>query len=41
MMNYRKELNGLRAIALVPVILFHLGVKSTSGGFFGVDIFLY
>jgi len=37
-MNYRREIDGLRAIAVLAVILFHakLGVK---GGFVGVDIF--
>ena len=30
---------GLRAIAVVPVVLFHAGVSQVSGGFVGVDIF--
>lgn len=38
-MKYRKEIDGLRAIAVLPVILFHAGFKSFSGGFVGVDIF--
>ncbi|MGB0846297.1 MAG: acyltransferase family protein [Thiolinea sp.] len=38
-MQYRKEIDGLRAIAVVPVILFHAGVTGFSGGFVGVDIF--
>lgn len=38
-MNYRPEIDGLRAIAVVPVILFHAGFKLFSGGFVGVDVF--
>lgn len=37
--NYRKELDGLRALAILPVILFHAGFKEFSGGFVGVDVF--
>jgi peptidoglycan/LPS O-acetylase OafA/YrhL len=38
-MNYRREIDGLRALAVVPVILFHAGVQTFSGGFVGVDVF--
>jgi peptidoglycan/LPS O-acetylase OafA/YrhL len=38
-MNYRRELDGLRAIAILPVILFHAGFEWFSGGFIGVDVF--
>lgn len=38
-MRYRPEIDGLRAIAIIPVILFHAGFKIFSGGFVGVDIF--
>ncbi|MFZ6659137.1 acyltransferase family protein [Undibacterium sp. TJN19] len=38
-MNYRKEIDGLRALAVLPVILFHAGFTAFSGGFVGVDIF--
>lgn len=38
-MKYRPEIDGLRAIAVVPVILFHAGAPLFSGGFVGVDIF--
>jgi peptidoglycan/LPS O-acetylase OafA/YrhL len=38
-MKYRAEIDGLRAIAVVPVILFHLGLGLFSGGFLGVDVF--
>ncbi len=36
---YRKEIDGLRALAVLPVILFHAGFEVFSGGFVGVDIF--
>lgn len=38
-MIYRKEIDGLRALAVLPVILFHAGFATFSGGFVGVDIF--
>jgi len=38
-MKYRAEIDGLRAIAVIPVIFFHAGLKLFSGGFVGVDIF--
>lgn len=38
-MDYRKEIDGLRAVAVVPVILFHAGFNLFSGGFVGVDVF--
>ncbi|HMS86510.1 MAG TPA: acyltransferase family protein [Nitrospira sp.] len=38
-MRYRPEIDGLRAIAIIPVILFHAGVQLFSGGFIGVDVF--
>ena len=37
--GYRKEIDGLRAVAVVPVILFHAGFQWFSGGYIGVDIF--
>lgn len=38
-MKYRPEIDGLRAIAVFPVILFHAGFELFSGGFVGVDVF--
>jgi peptidoglycan/LPS O-acetylase OafA/YrhL len=38
-MYYRREIDGLRALAVVPVILFHGGFSVFSGGFVGVDVF--
>ena len=39
MLRYRSEIDGLRALAVVSVILFHAGFSSFSGGFVGVDVF--
>ncbi len=38
-MQYRKEIDGLRAIAVIPVVLFHSGLNFFSGGYVGVDVF--
>ncbi|WP_394199329.1 acyltransferase family protein [Litoreibacter albidus] len=38
-MNYRPEIDGLRAVAVVPVVLFHAGLPGFGAGFIGVDIF--
>ena len=38
-MNYRSEIDGLRALAVIPVIMFHAGYETFSGGFVGVDVF--
>jgi peptidoglycan/LPS O-acetylase OafA/YrhL len=38
--KYRPEIDGLRALAVLPVIFFHAGFEIFSDGFVGVDIFL-
>ncbi|MGR3465003.1 acyltransferase family protein [Limimaricola sp.] len=38
-LSYRADIDGLRAVAVVPVVLFHLGVPAMAGGFVGVDVF--
>ena len=37
--KYRPEIDGLRALAILPVVLFHSGVSWLPGGFVGVDVF--
>ena len=36
---YQPEVDGLRAVAVLPVVLFHAGLGAISGGFLGVDVF--
>ncbi|MET1026494.1 MAG: acyltransferase family protein [Dongiaceae bacterium] len=38
-MKYRRDIDGLRALAVVPVVLFHAGFSGFGGGFVGVDVF--
>jgi peptidoglycan/LPS O-acetylase OafA/YrhL len=38
-LQYRPEIDGLRAIAVLPVILFHAGFQWFQGGYIGVDVF--
>ena len=38
-LGYRPELDGLRAVAVASVLLYHLGSPIAPGGFVGVDVF--
>jgi len=38
-MNYRPEIDGLRALAILPVVFFHYRAPFFTGGFAGVDVF--
>lgn len=38
-MKYRQDIDGLRAVAVMAVVLFHFGVSTLSGGYAGVDVF--
>ena len=38
-MTYRREIDGLRAVSVLSVILFHADLHIFSGGFVGVDVF--
>lgn len=38
-MNYRPDIDGLRAVAVLAVLAFHFQVPGLAGGFVGVDIF--
>lgn len=37
--NFRADINGLRAWAVVAVVFYHFGIPGFSGGFVGVDVF--
>ena len=39
MKGFRRDVDGLRAVAVVPVVLFHAGLDVLPGGYVGVDIF--
>lgn len=38
-MKYRKDIDGLRAVAVLPVLIFHAKLGFFHGGFLGVDVF--
>ena len=37
--KYRREIDGLRAVAVIPVVLYHAGFAGLRGGYLGVDVF--
>ncbi|CAN5614228.1 acyltransferase family protein [soil metagenome] len=38
-LRHRADIDGLRALAIVPILLLHCGIEKLRGGFVGVDIF--
>jgi peptidoglycan/LPS O-acetylase OafA/YrhL len=38
-MTHRTDIDGLRALAVIPVVLFHMDLAAFGGGFTGVDVF--
>lgn len=39
-LQYRKDIDGIRAVAVLSVMFFHAFPKLIPGGFIGVDVFL-
>ena len=38
-MRYRSDIDGLRTVAVLPVVFYHLGIPGFPGGYVGVDVF--
>ncbi|TXI03436.1 MAG: acyltransferase [Pseudorhodobacter sp.] len=38
-MRHRPDIDGLRAVAVLPVVIYHTGLGLLPGGYLGVDIF--
>ena len=38
-LKYRPDIDGLRAVAVLSVLTFHMGWRHMTGGFVGVDVF--
>jgi len=38
-LKYRADIDGLRAVAVLSVLAFHIGLNRFAGGFVGVDVF--
>ncbi len=37
--SYRADIDGLRAVAVLAVLFYHLGFEGVGGGLVGVDVF--
>lgn len=37
--EHRRDIDGLRAVAVLPIVLFHAGIPGFAGGYVGVDVF--
>src|SRR5271156_2123295 len=38
-MDFRRDIDGLRAVAVIPVVIYHIAQSYVRGGYVGVDIF--